>query len=87
MARLTEKAGIPYNEASRAADTVPECRTSMERLGPLLIPEMHSQGLISGARDLNPPSIATITQSQGDPSSENILRGTDSCSLISSAIS
>ena len=51
------------------------------------MPEMQSHGLISGAKDLSPPSIATMTQSQGDPSRENARRGTDSSVLIFSAIS
>ena len=51
------------------------------------MPEMQSHGLISGAQDLSPPSIATMTQSQGDPSRENARRGTDSSVLIFSAIS
>ena len=54
MARLTESDGNPYKADSRAAETVPEWRTSTDRFGPLLMPEMHIHGSISGAHALRP---------------------------------
>ena len=45
------------------------------------------EGLISGAQVCSPPSKATIAQSQGDPSSENILRGGPSSTRRESAMS
>ena len=70
LAMLEAIEGTPYNEASLAPDTVPECNKSTLKLGPALIPLMHKSGNGSPLWEMN-PSIAKITQSQGVPSIEN----------------
>ena len=62
--------GTPYNDASLAPETVPECSKSTLKLGPAFIPLIHKSGRGSPLWDIN-PSMAKITQSQGVPSIEN----------------